>query len=890
MKKRLKPFFLLIVLVTGMFMSANSLFSLTVSATYVEGDITHSTIWTLLDSPFVVSKNITIHQGVTLTIEPGVEVRFGGNFSIIVLGKLNASGTKDKMITFTSNKDQPEAGDWGTIKFNGTEPSTLMYCSVKYANDGITIENGSVTILNSDISNSLQNGIIIENSVVEIKNSIISNNSQSGIRITGNNQIVIQNNIIQSNTDGILLTGNSTSGVNINQNSILSNTQSGIKLDTNNTDYRNEVVILNNILSANNYGFFVSSNTSTYITQNYVLDNNNTGIFYEKGTNHVAYFNDIYGNNIGMDVSSDANVTAEYNYWGDESGPYHTSLNPHGKGDPVGGDGVNLDFIFFLTASIDYKNERPIARLLTDKTLVRPNQTVMFIATASSDDRRVDQYIFDFGDGSPQVRTTLSIFVHNYSSIGTYNVVLTVVDDFNVTSDLVSMTIEVQNLTPLDVSISLSNYTVGSGEQVSIVAYVTNASDGTPVENANVTFFSVIGGSFASSSGLTNSTGYFTTTFAAPNVTEISNIAIFAKASKSGYADGSDYKYLEVLPSLLTQVDVKPAKIKSEETATVTVHVTHNGQPVANASVTVSSDKGSFLTSTGITGSKGNVTFVFKAPQTTTLLNITITADAEKIGYKEAQGQAILTVEPKMLLVNVAAEPLSLTSETTSQVTVTVTHEGTPISGATVNVLSDGGGNFSATTGITDSNGSITFTFKAPLVNAPLNITITANATKEGYVSGEDSLQITVSPGTLNVQVTAVPATIGSEATTTVTVIVTHNGTPVEGAVVTITSDSGSFSVIAQTTNASGHSTFVFNAPKTTVQLSVTVIANATKNGYISGENQTLITVTSEVVPEAVEGLPLTTILILLILIVIAAIIVVLVKLKIITITLKEQI
>ena len=744
MKRRLKLFFLLAVIITGTFTFANSLFSLTAGATYVEGDITQDTVWTLIDSPFMVSKDVTVYPGVTLTIEPGVEVRFGENCTIIVLGTLYASGTQDKIITFTSNKDQPKAGDWNAIEFSGTEPSILAYCFVKYATNGTTIENGNVAIINSEIGNN-QRGITIENSIVEIKSTVISNNSQSGIYVTGNNQATIQNNTIRSNADGILLTGNSISGVNISQNVVLSNTQSGIKLDTDNADYYNDIVILDNILSANNYGFYVSGNASTYITHNYISYSNSTGIFYEKGNNHVAYFNDIYGNNHGMDVSSDADVTAEYNYWGDESGPYHTSLNPTGKGNPVGGDGENLDFIFFLTAPISYINGRPIARLLTDKTLVQPNQAVMFIATTSSDDGHVDQYLFDFGDGNTSGWTTLSIFVHKYSTVATYDASLTVMDDFAVTSiNSEVMTIDVQNLTPLEVSVTLPSHSVGYGEQVSITAYVTDGTS--PVENANVTLFSVKGGSFISSSGLTNSTGHFTSTFTAPNVTEISDIGIFATASKSSYADGSDYKYLKVLPTFSVQVTVEPTKIESEETAIVTVVVTHDGQPIADALVTVSSDSGNFSATTGITDSKGDATFIFSAPKTTTLLNITITASATKVGYTEAQRLTTLTVEPKMLVVEVAAGSVTLTSEGVSQVTVHVTYEGTPISNATVNIASDSGGTFSQTTGITDSNGNVEFVFTAPQVNTPLNLTITADAAKIGYAGGESQSVITITP------------------------------------------------------------------------------------------------------------------------------------------------
>ena len=621
-KKQLKLFSLLVIMIFGVFTFANSLFFFAASATYVEGDITQDTVWTLTDSPFVVSKDVTVDLNATLTIEPGVEVRFGGTFRLIVKGRLIATGTQDNMITFTSNKDQPGAGDWNAIEFRGTEQSTLAYCSIKYAKNGTTIANGNV----------------------EIKNCEISDN-QNGIYVTGNNQASIHDNTIRSNAYGIILAGNSISGVNIRQNNVLSNTQSGIQLDAN--AYSN-IDILYNILSANNKGFYVSGQASTSITNN-SISYNTLGIFYEKAQGHEAHFNDIYGNTLGMDVSSTANVTATYNYWGDESGPYHISLNPDGKGDPVGGDGVSLDFIFFLTAPIGYINERPTAMLLTDKTLVPPNQTVTFIATTSSDDRRVDQYLFDFGDGKNSGWTTLTIFVHEYSSNGTYNARVTVKDDFDVNStNVAEITVNVQDLTPLDVSLTPSSYTVGSEEQVSITVHVTDGASA--VENASITLFSIKAGSFTPSSGLTNSTGDFTTTFTAPNVSQITNVRITATASKSGYADGSDYKYLEVLPLLLVQVTADPTTVISEATSNVKVHVTSSGQPVTDAIVTISSDgSGNFSAETGTTDSNGNVTSVFTAPQTTTQLNIIITATTTKIGYVDGEDQATITVTPKTI-------------------------------------------------------------------------------------------------------------------------------------------------------------------------------------------------------------------------------------------------
>jgi len=902
MKKQLKMLFILLTIAFSIFNVANRTLFPVVNATYVEDPITQDTIWTRVDSPFIVSKDIMVYPNATLTIEPGVEVKFGGNFSLTISGRLYANGT-EKTITFTSNKEQPEVGDWKAITFNGMGKSVLIGCFVAYAEDGISVKNGNVELENSTIS-LCQNGIavangklIIENSSVSlcrqsginitnsestVQNSLIAENQENGICITGNGQITIQKNTIMANGNGILLTGNEASNVNINQNKISANKQSGIKIDANN---HTNITIINNIVSSNTEGFYVSSPISTYITNNSIFYNK-IGILYDQG-DHTASYNDIYSNEIGMNVSSSATVNAEHNYWGDPSGPYHKSLNPYGKGNPVGGNGVTLDFIFFLAKPIGIINTRQTATLLTDKIWVRPIEDVMFFATNSFDsDGRVDRYFFNFGDGKNSGWTTLSIVTHKYSPNGTYYANLTVMDDYGaVSNNVTTTTINIQSLPPLQISVDLSNSTAHEGEQVSIIAYVTNGT--AAVENATVTMFSVKGGNFTESSGLTNASGYFVTTFTAPEITENANVRIVARASKIGYADGSGYEYLEVLPFLSVQITA-PDATKSEETAQILIHVKTNEEPVANASVTILSSSGSLSSETGITDSSGTVSLVFTAPQTTTFLNVNITAIATKDGYMNGVGQTRITIEPKILAVQITAEPNVTISEANVNVTVHVEYDMIPIVEADITIAAENG-NFSTVTGLTDSDGNVTFSFIAPQVNEQSNITITARATKAKYAEGQGQLKITVNPRTFNIQISTSSVESGEQADVTVHVTCKEDATPVADAVVTMSSGEGNFSVITKTTNSTGICTFIFNAPQTTAQLSITITANVTKNGYVDGGNQTAITVNPKTAPQAEGGWPITTILLIIIPIIIAVVVVILIKLKIIVLSAEEE-
>jgi hypothetical protein len=903
MKKNLKILFILLTMVFSIINFTNRALFSGVNATYIEGPITRDTIWTLVDSPFVVSNDITVYSNATLTIEPGVEVKFGGAFSLIVSGRLYADGT-NKPVVFTSNKEQPEVGDWDTIIFNGIGKSTLIGCSISYATGGILVQNGDVEIRNCTISLS-QNGITAANSRLmvydstvnlcqedginitdtetTIQNSVIAENQGNGICITGDRQINIQENTIMANGNGVLLTGNEASNVNLSQNKISANTQAGIKIDAN---AHSGVTILNNNVSSNNQGFYISSPVSMYITNN-SISYNTIGILYDEG-NHVANYNDIYGNEMGMDVS-DANVNAEHNYWGDPSGPYHESLNPYGKGNPVGGDGTNLDFMFFLAKPIGRINTRPTAVLLTDKILVSPNENVMLFATNSLDtDGRVDRYFFNFGDGSNSGWTALSILTHKYSLGGQpvrmYNATLTVMDDYGTTSNDVVTLITVQDLPPLQVNVNLNSSRAHEGEQVSITVYVTNGS--VSIENATITMLSVKNGNFTETSGFTDANGQFVTTFIVPDVTDIANIRIVARASKTGYTDGSDYEYLEISPSLSVQITVTPNAIKSEETANVLVQVKSNEETVDNASVTISSSGGSLSSETGTTDLSGTVSLDFTAPLTVTFLNVTITATATKDGYMNGAGETVIFIEPKILNVLITTNTNTTISEATLNLTVHVEYEGLPIEGANVTLTTENG-SFSIITGLTDNYGNITSVFTAPPVNNQSLIVITAHASKMAYADGQDQLEITDNPRTFSIQISTSTVISGRSANITVNITCREDSSSVAGATVIISSTYGDFTTTTQTTDLTGTCMFSFKAPKTATDLLVTITVNVTKNGYIDAGSQTTITVIPETTPSG--GWSLITVLLILIPIIIVVIVIILIKLKIIVISSGEE-
>src|ERR1051325_9880122 len=86
--------------------------------TNVSGGIYSNTTWTLANSPYIVVDTVVVFPGVTLTIQPGVVVKFDSTKYLEVRGNLVATGTITDSITFTSNTSSPGRGSWSKIYLN----------------------------------------------------------------------------------------------------------------------------------------------------------------------------------------------------------------------------------------------------------------------------------------------------------------------------------------------------------------------------------------------------------------------------------------------------------------------------------------------------------------------------------------------------------------------------------------------------------------------------------------------------------------------------------------------------------------------------------------------------------------------------------------------------
>jgi hypothetical protein len=122
--------------------------------------------WQAAGIPYVFIGGAGNGPGDRLTVDPGVEARFGSNLGLEIGGALSAVGLPDQPITFTAITPTP--GFWTGIRVSGTSASAatavLEYTTLEYGGSGFSGANlfvnaGQVQVRYSTIRNSGNDGI-----------------------------------------------------------------------------------------------------------------------------------------------------------------------------------------------------------------------------------------------------------------------------------------------------------------------------------------------------------------------------------------------------------------------------------------------------------------------------------------------------------------------------------------------------------------------------------------------------------------------------------------------------------------------------------------------------------------------------------------------------------
>lgn len=189
--------------------------------TNVSGSISTNTTWSATGSPYIITDNVTINGGITLTINSDVIVRFNSGRRMYVIGTLNATSA-----TFTSYRNvtgsTPSSGDWQSIEIgssNNSGNATLTNCQISYGYRNLILIRGSLTISGGTISNSGYRNIEVQNGTLNIDNASIyydqpttsnlynlfSDGGSSVITINKTDIYNAQNNVYLSNNGSVTI-------------------------------------------------------------------------------------------------------------------------------------------------------------------------------------------------------------------------------------------------------------------------------------------------------------------------------------------------------------------------------------------------------------------------------------------------------------------------------------------------------------------------------------------------------------------------------------------------------------------------------------------------------------------------------------------------------------
>ena len=171
----------------------------------LEGALTRDSFLILANSPYVVDREVTVDEGATLFIQPGVTLRFNPGASVVVKnGGIDARGTPEGWITFTTSTASPSPGAYpAAVRFEKSPavPSFFRHCIFEFAETGMEIAHGSP----------------------EIDRCLIAKNGQVGIKVTHDGSPKVSYSTFAQNagTGAIVLLG--TARPRITRNNFLDN-------------------------------------------------------------------------------------------------------------------------------------------------------------------------------------------------------------------------------------------------------------------------------------------------------------------------------------------------------------------------------------------------------------------------------------------------------------------------------------------------------------------------------------------------------------------------------------------------------------------------------------------------------------------------------------------
>lgn len=221
--------------------------------------------------------------------------------------------------------------------------------------DGIDLQGWETEITDNTIMENHQNGILLRGGHNRLLNNNVLENGGNGITLDGGNDTVISDNTLHENgaaglelfgSENGIISGNdcarNSNGIVVKEsmdNLILNSTCSnnsinGIEI------LRSENIDIQNSQCEDNggAGIFLRDTMDSKF-ENMISRNNMYGLHADNGSQGNRIVNSKIYENMEYGVNAEDNggfiIEASFNWWGDDSGPYHPTLHLEGAGDTI---------------------------------------------------------------------------------------------------------------------------------------------------------------------------------------------------------------------------------------------------------------------------------------------------------------------------------------------------------------------------------------------------------------------------------------------------------------------------------------------------------------------------------------------------------------------------
>ncbi|MEI8130171.1 MAG: right-handed parallel beta-helix repeat-containing protein [bacterium] len=300
------------------------------ASTNVTADITSDTTWDISGSPYVLTNDIHITSGATLTITKGVIVENGlGKRPLdlgftITSGNLLVQGTSDQRVTFKN------------LIINGTNASiTLSYADVlrvqvltkstvdiSYgALSSLSLADSSIatvshTTIDAELASlALAPSYIQGRSILHFDDGVIRNMSPNGnaLQTRDNVTVTLTNSLIEADAIGVTVTVDSS--VTFEKCTVQHAKKAGIFVEKHPTEPwdNNRLIVHDSVITQNEHG----------------IEIRNAPV-------QVAISGDSFvGNTIAVDRPDPVPIVIGENWWNSANGPKNTTSNPDGDGEAI---------------------------------------------------------------------------------------------------------------------------------------------------------------------------------------------------------------------------------------------------------------------------------------------------------------------------------------------------------------------------------------------------------------------------------------------------------------------------------------------------------------------------------------------------------------------------